>query len=185
MLKKIGLAVALVVVLILGLAALQPADYVVRRETVINAPAEKIFPYLNSAKLGEKWGPWLEVDPDAKMTYSGPESGVGSKGSWDGGKQLGTGSATIDESVPNERVGIALEYSKPMVMTQHSVYELKPAGEQAPAQTVMSWTVTGKNNFMGRVMCLFMNMDKMVGSMFEKGLSNLKTLVESQQEISK
>ena len=42
----------------------------------------------------------------------------------------------------------------------------------------MTWRVQGKNTFMERFMCIFVNMDKMVGGMFEKGLLNLKTLVE-------
>jgi uncharacterized protein YndB with AHSA1/START domain len=174
--KRILLGLAAVIVLILGIAAFQPSDYTIARETTINAPVEKIFPYLNNQKLAEKWGPWLEVDPQAKMNYSGPDAGVGAKASWDSSGQLGTGSATIVESVPNQRVGIALEYSRPMAQTQQSLYLVEPRG----SQTMVRWQVQGKNTLPGRVMCLFMNMDKLVGGMFEKGLSNLKTLVETQ-----
>jgi hypothetical protein len=177
MMKKISLALLVILILFLGYVGIQASDYTIAREISINAPAEEIFPYLNSTKLGEKWGPWLEVDPDAKMTYSGPDSGVGSRASWEGGKQLGTGSATIVESIPNERVEIKLEYVKPMNMTQDSLYLVKPSG----SQTVVTWKVTGQNTFMGRLMCVFVNMDKVVGGMFEKGLSNLKNLVEKQE----
>lgn len=177
--KKIALGVVLAAVVFLGYVTVQSPDYVISRDISINAPAEKIFPYLNSAKLGELWGPWLEVDPAVKMTYSGPESGVGSRASWEGGKQLGTGSATIVESVPGQRVGIKLEYVAPMSMTQDSLYLVAPAG----AQTQVTWRVTGRNGFMGRLMCMFMDMDKTVGGMFEKGLSNLKTLVEKQENV--
>ncbi len=172
--KKIGLAVLAVVTVFLAYVALQPADYEISREITINAPAEKIFPYLNNQKLAEQWGPWLETDPDAKMTYSGPDEGVGAKASWDGGKQLGTGSAMIVESVPNQKVGIRLEYVKPMGMTQDAQYLVTSQG----AQSVVTWKVQGRNSFLGRMMCVFINMDKMVGGMFEKGLANLKTLAE-------
>jgi uncharacterized protein YndB with AHSA1/START domain len=174
MIKKIAMGLGALLVVFLGYAALQSPDYTVAREITINAPAEKIFPYLNSSKLAEKWGPWMEVDPEAKMVYSGPDSGVGSRANWDGGKQLGTGSATIVESVPNQRVGIKIEYTKPMTMVQDSVYLIKSTG----GKSTVSWVVTGKNSFMGRVMCHFVNMDKMVGGMFEKGLANLKALTE-------
>lgn len=176
MLKKIGIAIVALIVIVLGLAALQPSDYKISRETTIDAPVQKVFPYLNSSQLGDKWGPWKEVDPKAQMVFSGPIEGVGAKTSWDSQGQLGTGSATIVESVPNQRVGIKLEYTKPMNMTQDAVYLARSEGNK----TVVTWQVTGKNTFPGRVMCLFMNMDKMVGGMFEKGLSNLKTLVESE-----
>lgn len=175
MLKKVVLSFAAVVVVFLVFIALQSPRYEVSRSAVIAAPAEKIFPHLNNSKSAEKWAPWLEVDPDAKMSYSGPEEGVGSKASWDSTGQLGTGSATIKESVKDQKVGIELEYSKPMVMHQYSEYLLEPSGS---GQTKVTWKVTGENNFIGRLMCFFMNMDKMVGGMFEKGLSNLKALVE-------
>lgn len=175
MMIKIGLGLIAVILLFLGYVALQPSHFKVERQITIHAPAEKIFPYLNSSKLAEKWAPWPEVDPQAKMNYSGPDDGVGSKSSWDSQGQLGTGSATIVESVPNERVQIKLEYSKPMVMSQDATYSLRSEGNQS----VVSWVVTGQNGFVGRLMCMFMNMDKHVGGMFEKGLSNLKNLVET------
>jgi len=171
--KIIGALVALVLVF-LGYVALQPADYEISREITIHASADKIFPYLNNARLAEKWAPWTELDPEAKMSYSGPEAGVGARTGWSAGKQLGTGSATIVESVPNERVAIKLEYLEPMAMTQDAQYLVRAAG----TDTVVTWKVQGKNTFAGRVMCVFVNMDKMVGSMFEKGLANLKNLVE-------
>lgn len=175
MMKKIGLGLLAVVVIFLGYVALQPPVYKISRDILINAPVEKIFPYLNNSKLAEKWGPWIEIDPIAKMSYSGPDSGVGSRASWTGGKQLGTGSATIIESQLNERVSIQLEYTEPMKMSQLAQYLVQPYGKQIK----ITWRVSGRNNFMGRLMCVFMNMDKRVGGMFEKGLSNLKKLVET------
>jgi len=174
MFKKIGLAALAILAVLLGYAALKSPDYVVSREITINASADKIFPYLNNSKLAEQWGPWLETDPQAKMNYLGPDAGVGSRTSWDSAGQLGTGSATIVESVSNQRVGIKLEYTKPMSMVQMSDYIIQASGNQS----VVTWKVQGKNNFIGRIMCMFMDMDKMVGGMFEKGLNNLKTLVE-------
>jgi hypothetical protein len=37
----------------------------------------------------------------------------------------------------------------------------------------------GKNNFIAKAICLFMNMDKMVGGQFEKGLASMKSIVET------
>lgn len=174
MIAKIAGALAVIVAGFLVFVALQPADYTISRQITINAPVEKIFPYLNNSKLAEKWGPWTEEDPEAKMVYSGPDEGVGSKASWDSPGKLGTGSATIVETIPNEKVGIKLEYTKPMTMIQDAEYLVQNNG----SQTVVTWKVSGKNTFPGRVMCFFINMDKMVGSMFEKGLANLKALAE-------
>jgi hypothetical protein len=181
MLKKIGIALAAVISLFLVYVAFQSPDYEIKRQITIQASPEKIFPHLNSSKLADKWGPWKEIDPAAAYAFSGPETGVGAKTSWTGGKQMGTGSATISEVVPNQLVGIKLEYIEPMSMSQYSEYILEPKD----GQSLMTWRVRGKNGFVSRLMCNFFNMDKMVGGFFEKGLSNLKTQVETAQKAEK
>ena len=55
-------------------------------------------------------------------------------------------------------------------------FTFKPEGDQ----TVVTWGMTGKNNFMFKVVGLFMNSDRMVGGMFEEGLANLKTIAEAE-----
>jgi hypothetical protein len=42
----------------------------------------------------------------------------------------------------------------------------------------MTWTMSGKNNFIGRAICMFMNMDKMIGPNFEEGMTGIKQIVE-------
>jgi hypothetical protein len=39
--------------------------------------------------------------------------------------------------------------------------------------------MTGQNNFMAKAIHLFMNMDKMIGGQFEKGLADMKSVVEA------
>ena len=179
MLKKVALILGGIVVsclaLLFGIAAFQSPDYVISREITIQAPAAKIFPYLNSQRLAQAWGPWMDVDPTAKMVLSGPEEGVGARTSWSGAKQLGTGSALITESVPGQRVHIRLEYTEPMEMIQESDYIIRSSGDQS----VVIWRVTGKNGLISRAMGLLVDVDKMVGGMFELGLSKLKKVVES------
>ncbi len=172
---KIGLGVLVLLAGFLGFVAVQPEDYVISRDILINAPVEKIFPYLNDSRMANQWAPWTEIDPQAKMEYSGPEAGVGAQTSWSGEGQLGTGSATIVESVLNQRIAIKLQYVKPMNMTQDAEYLMQSVGNQ----TQVTWKVKGKNSFLGRAICVFMDMDQVVGGMFEKGLSNLKKLTET------
>ncbi|MGE0631916.1 MAG: SRPBCC family protein [Pseudobdellovibrionaceae bacterium] len=176
MIKKIGLLIGLIILGVLVYAGLKSPEYEVTRSILINAPAEKIFPYLVNQGLARKWSPWEALDPDSKTTYWGPQEGVGAKTSWTGGKKMGTGSATITEVFLNRRVDIRLDYEEPMAMVQFADYQINPEGNA----NRVSWTVRGTNGFVERLMCLFVNMDKMVGSMFEQGLANLKTLVESQ-----
>lgn len=176
MLKKIAFIILAIIALILIYAGVRSPKYSVQRQITINAPAERIFPLMNNSKLAAEWGPWVSLDPQSTFTYSGPDEGVGSRSDWTGGKQMGTGSATIVESTPPQKIGIRIEYIEPMAMVQDSTYLLEPSG----AGTLVTWKVEGDNSFMGRLMCIFVDMDKMVGGMFETGLGNLKALVEKQ-----
>jgi hypothetical protein len=64
-----------------------------------------------------------------------------------------------------------------MVMSQMAEVSLTPSADG----TVVKWAVSGKNSFMGRLMCTFMDMDKMIGGQFMQGLTKLKSLVEKPQ----
>ena len=190
MLKKI------IYIAISGLGALllyvafQPNEFVIARETYIEATPEVIFPFINNSKLANEWMPWQETDPGAVMVYSGPEEGVGSTTKWDSKGQMGTGQALVVESIPNKIVKTQLNYTHPMQMEQLAEISLIPVSEATAATettsatlavTQVRWQVTGKNNFVGRLFCLFLNMDKVVGSQFELGLAKLKQRAEAKK----
>ncbi len=174
MLKKILLAVVVIVGLLLAYIAGQSEDFTVSRELLIKTTPEIIFPYINNSQKSNEWMPWQESDPNAKMIYSGPDEGVGSTTTWDSTGNMGTGKAEVVESIPNQRVRTQLSYTKPMNMEQLAEITLTPSAQG----TMVKWSVTGKNSFVGRIFCFFFNMDKMVGGEFEKGLNKLKGKVE-------
>jgi len=45
--------------------------------------------------------------------------------------------------------------------------------------TKVTWTMAGSNNFTGKAFGMLMNMDKMIGDDFDKGLAQLKAVSES------
>lgn len=177
MIKKMVAIVGVIMSIFILVAAFKPEDYVIKREIVINAKPEVIFPYLVSARNADTWMPWRETDPQVQTTYAGPEEGVGSISKWESPGQMGTGMAEVVGVNPNQLVKTKIAYTKPMEMSQDSEFELAPLGES----TRMTWKVSGKQPFIPRLICvlMFMNMDKYVGGMFEKGLKNLKTIVEA------
>jgi uncharacterized protein YndB with AHSA1/START domain len=166
------LGVALVGFLIF--VALRPADYTVSRSMTVAAPAAVVFPHVNELKKWEKWNPWMQLDPNSTATYEGPAAGKGAAMKWSGNNNVGSGKMTVTESRPDELVRLHLEFYKPMAGTSDAEFTFKPEG----TNTVVTWTMTGKNNFIAKAMCLFMDMDQMVGSQFEKGLSSMKRTVE-------
>ena len=139
----------------------------------IDAPAEQVFPYVNSLQKTEEWSPWLDRDPDVKLTYSGPESGVGNTLVWESeNPQVGNGRQEITLSQENERVETALDFG-PMGEA-NAFFALLGEGDA----TDLTWGFTSDMgmNPMSRWMGLMM--DKWVGGDYETGLAKLKAVVE-------
>ena len=175
MLNIILFLIPLIIIVLLVLTSRQPADFKITRSGSISAPASAIFPHVNNLQKWEAWSPWAKLDPNAKNSFEGPSEGVGAKMSWAGNNKVGVGSMTIMESRPDEFVQFKLEFQKPMQATNIAEFIFKPEGDQ----TAVTWTMSGTNNFMGKVMNLVMNCDKMVGGQFEKGLADLRAVVEA------
>ncbi|MCW5554957.1 MAG: SRPBCC family protein [Verrucomicrobiae bacterium] len=179
MLKKILIGLAVVIIVFLIVVALQPSEYHVTRSTTMAAPPEAVFPHVNELKKWAAWNPWERIDPNMKLTYEGPEAGVGASYSWVGNSEVGEGKMTITGSRLNESVQLKLEFFKPMASVSDTEFTFKPQGNQ----TEVTWAMSGKNNFIGKAFCLFMNMDKMIGGQFEKGLTDLKTITEQATKL--
>jgi hypothetical protein len=105
-----------------------------------------------------------------KRTFDGPPAGVNATYAWAGNDKVGEGRMTITESKPNEVVRLKLEFFKPMAGTSDVAFTFKEDG----GKTAVTWAMSGQNNFVGKAFCLFMNMDKMLGAEFDKGLAALK-----------
>ena len=169
------LAAAVAVLLIV--VAMQPTDFRITRSAKISAPPPAVFEQVNDFHTWQHWSPWAKLDPNAKATFEGPSSGEGAIFRWAGNDEIGEGSMTIVESQPSERIKLKLEFIKPFADTADTEFTFQPEGDQ----TVVTWTMTGKNNFVGKAFCLFMDMDKMLGGQFEEGLANMKAVVESKK----
>lgn len=85
---------------------------------------------------------------------------------------------TITESHPSDLIKIRLDFLKPFAGTNTALFTFEPEADQ----TRVTWTMTGKKNFVCKSFCMFMNMDKMIGGEFEKGLASMKSIVETSPE---
>nr|WP_321249948.1 SRPBCC family protein [uncultured Ruegeria sp.] len=174
--KRLLLIFLVLLLVLVGASYLLPGRAEVSRSVTINAPAAAIFPFVNSMQATEKWSPWLSRDPETKLAYSGPEAGVGNTLNWSSEHpQVGSGSQEIIESVENQFVRTALDFGS--MGTANASFTLQPEGDQ----TEITWGFESDLgvNPMSRWMGLMM--DEWVGGDYERGLSNLKELVESGQ----
>lgn len=173
---KIALAtLAAIVVVFVVVVAMQPSEFRVARSAPISAPAPAVFAEVNDFHKWEAWNPWGKIDPAMRQTYEGAAAGTGAIYTWTGNKEVGEGRMMLTESRPNELIRVKLEFFKPFAATNTAEFTFRPEGNQ----TVVTWSMAGENNFIAKAIHLFMNMDRMVGGQFEKGLAQMKSVVET------
>ncbi|NVM95822.1 SRPBCC family protein [Arthrobacter wenxiniae] len=148
------------------------STFTVERSAVIPAPASEIYPLVESFREWTKWSPWETVDPNMQRSYEGPVSGVGAKYAWKGNRKAGAGAMVITGAEP-ARINIRLEFTKPMKAVNPITFTFAPEA----SGTRVTWTMNGESKGITKFFMLFMNMDKLVGRDFEKGLAHLAQAV--------
>jgi hypothetical protein len=124
---------------------------------------------VNDQRHFAVWNPWLKLDPDVKVTYSGPESGVGAACNRQGRSRVGAGTSTISESKPRDLIRFNTDWKEPMAGTNTVDFHFTPDGDKA----VVTVAIYGPKNFMLKAMGLFIDCEKMHGDQLEKGLAAL------------
>lgn len=173
MIKKILIALAVLIGGVIIAAVLQPSDYRVERSLTIAAAPEVLFGWFNNHKKFNEFNPWLKMDPEAKVEYLGPEAGVGAVSTWDGAV-TGKGKATITESKPNELVRLRMDWLEPMAGVSTVDYTFQVEGDK----TIITWAMYGRNDgLLAKLMNMIMDCEAMCGPQFEKGLAEVAKLV--------
>ena len=171
---KIILYLVALIVLLAAIAFVLPRNIEVARSITIRAPVAEVFPLVNDLRR-HSWSPWVQIDPNAKFSYSGPDAGTGQKVNWQSeNKNVGTGSQQIVESIPNERIETALDFGPQGTAT--AGFDFASEGQS----TRVTWrfkTDAGNNPIMRWMGLMF---DSWIGTEYEKGLANLKAEVEGQ-----
>jgi hypothetical protein len=180
MLKKIALSlfviITLAIVAMLSIAATRPATYHVERSQSMAASPDAVFAVLNDMHRFHEWSPWQKVDPAMQSTFGGPPSGVGASLSWVGNDQVGEGRMTTTEINPPGSLTQKLEFLKPFKSECMVHYTIAPENDGSR----VTWAMDGNNNYVSKIMCLFVSMDAMIGKDFVAGLTNLKQLAEAE-----
>lgn len=175
MVRKILIGVASVFVVFVVVVATRPSTFHVERSIAVAAPPEAVFAQVNDFHAWPSWSPWEKLDPGMKKTFEGTPAGAGAIYSWVGNDKVGEGRMTIEKSEKPSIVGIKLEFLKPFAATNTATFRFVPSAEG----TTVTWAMDGHNNFMSKAFQLFMDMDKLVGGDFERGLAAMKSAAET------
>lgn len=175
-LKKILIVLLIIIAIPLIVALFVPKQFANEGQVVINKPIHEVFNYIKYVKNQDNFGVWQLSDPDINTTEEGEDGTVGFKYSWDS-KKLGKGAQVITNIVENERMDSDMYFLE---------FDDKPCKayitveEQAPGQTLVKWGISGNTPYPWNLMSLLHNMD----DDFNKGLVNLKEILESQESYS-
>ncbi|HET6378930.1 MAG TPA: SRPBCC family protein [Methylocella sp.] len=169
---------AIVIAVLLGAlmlyASTKPDVCQIARSIHISAPPRQIFPLIDNLRAMNEWNPFVKADPDIKLSYSGPASGTGSAIDFEGNGKAGSGRVEIIESVPPSKVVMALRMIRPMKCENRVEFTIEPRS----GGSGVTWSMRGQQPFLGKMMSLFINTEKMVGGAFESGLAELKAKAE-------
>jgi hypothetical protein len=116
--------------------------------------------------------PFDKATPNEKM-FAGPAAGAGQSLAWSG-KDTGKGTLTIEESTAPEKVRMKLAYVEPMASLATHALTLAPT----PTGTLVTWSMDGNHNFIGKAFGVFADMDKMLGDDLDQTLAQLKAASE-------
>lgn len=180
MLKLIILAIGILIAAILAIAAFRPDSFRVERSARIKAAPARIFPLIDDLQAFRRWSPFEKQDPDMKRSFSGPAGGAGAVYDFDGNREIGAGRLTITDSSPDSLVAMTLDMTRPMKVHNLITFTLTPDGDS----TRVTWAMQGRNNFLSKLLGMFMDMEGMCGQAFESGLTSLKTIAEDERPRS-
>jgi uncharacterized protein YndB with AHSA1/START domain len=177
MLKVIAVVAVILVVLIAAVlvyAATRPDTFRVQRAATVKAPPAKIYALINDLRGWGAWSPYEKKDPAMKRTYGGAPSGKGAVYEWDGDNNVGKGRMEITDVSPPNKIVIKLDFFRPFEAHNTATFSMEPMGDA----TNVTWAMDGPLPYVAKIMHVFFNMDRMVGTDFETGLANIKAIAE-------
>lgn len=166
--------VAAAIVALLVIASRKPDSFALERSVEIRAAAKDVYPLIATLPRMNRWNPFVDPDPNIEITYSGPDMGKGAVHTWNGNRHVGAGRLEITDAAPPSRIEMRLQMFRPMAADNRVEFTLVPSGED----TRVTWRMTGPQPLIGKVISTFMDCEKMIGPVFEKGLARLKAQAE-------
>ncbi len=171
--KLLWVIVALIALLTITMFVLGK-QYHFETSMVMNAPIEKVYEQASSSKKFNEWNPWMDLDPNLKLTYSGTQGQPGDEYCWEGTEDVGQGCHVITALVPNQKIATKMMFKKPFESDATSDIVLTKEGNG----TKVTWSMDCELDYPMNLMKLIM--DSQMEDSYGKGLKKLKEIVEKQ-----
>jgi uncharacterized protein YndB with AHSA1/START domain len=172
--KKILLAIAIIIAIPLVIAIFVKKEYEIEREVIIQKPRQEVFSYLKHLKNQDQYNKWVMMDPNIKKEYKGTDGTVGFVYCW-ASDEVGKGEQEIKKITEGERIDMEIRFIEPFAGIAYTPFTTEAVSEN---ETRVRWAMKGKSSYPMNIMNLFMN--KTLGESLEGSLATLKTVLESQ-----
>lgn len=166
---KILAALVAFLVLVLGVGFALPGTWSARREAVVAAPPDSVFPFLDVLERWDRWSPW----PDVEIERTGPARGQGATMTWDD-PFAGDGRFVLVESDPPRRLGYRVDVEGGSMVTRGR-FELAAT----PGGTRVVWWEEGDFGWNPLMGYAALSMHRVQGAELERGLARLRAVVET------
>jgi hypothetical protein len=174
-LKIFAVILVVIIAIVLLIAAFVPKEYSVLRSLTINADKTKVFEYIKLLKNQDNYSVWSSMDPNMEKTFTGTDGTVGFTSAWaSDNKDVGKGEQKIMSIIEGERVEFELRFMEPFEATDLAYITTEQEGER----TKVTWGFDGSMSYPMNLMLIFMDFDEILGSDLQKGLENLKEILE-------
>jgi hypothetical protein len=167
--KKFVLVLAMVLGGLAAFVATRPAEFLVVRSRMFAAPPEVVHAYVNDLHRWSEWSPWEKLDPALRSEHAGAPEGPGASYQFAGNEQAGEGRMTITDSRAPDSVTLRLELVRPFPATHTLQFDMLHTG----LGTEVTWSLSGRNDFLGKARALVFDVDQLFGPRFEQGLAAL------------
>lgn len=145
-------------------------DVHVQASTVIPAPVQRVHDTLVDFTTWPDWSPWLYIEPEAQVDYTGNKGEPGHGYQWAGNK-VGAGSMKLSGVAPG-RIDCTLRFLKPFKSTATVWFDLN---ESAPDQTTLTWSMHSQLPFF--LFWMKDSMTAMIKADYKRGLALLNGLL--------
>lgn len=174
--KITGFLLILLVVLILIAGLIFPNEYHFERSITIQAPKEIIWKNISTFNNFQKWRSW-DNDRVMQQAINGIDGTVGAVYSWQGNKEVGSGSLTYHSFKPMEYVAIDARFKKPYASTARIAHVIR----DEPNNFEVTWSFDSEMPYpLNAITRLFMNPDNYMSADVTRSLQKLKELCESE-----
>lgn len=175
--KKILLAIGILILLVLISALFIKKDYAVEKEIIINKPASEVYDYVRILRNQNAFSTFAKKDPNIKSVYTGKDGETGSVFAWEGNSEVGSGEQKITKLTKDQRIDIEMHFINPFESYAPAYFTFENVSAN---QTKIKWGMNGKMAYPLNFMRIFFDMEEMIGKEYQISLQNLKSILEKE-----